>query len=290
MVKIKMCSSEAIQQCADAVEVFRSSSWACGGANTHNIATNPMAKKPSPGDGTTSTSGLSRKGGTRHPEEELKSLRFRLEAETIQLAVASFGTEVRQLAISPSAPAHSMVTEATIIGQEPPPPALTPSSSLSSLPSDYFSQRDPTRSWLDLRRAARVRAFAQALGEMMSPGREALLDDDLMAGGIIEKQYNHNVSVLVSSHDRKIGDLQTRSRTEAEEAIEATLEQVRNLATERSSELKVAAEIRRRTIESAVGWVDTAIKANLRRWERRRCRHRERVQQFSGDPTKTLIK
>lgn len=192
MVKMKMCSSEAIQQCADAVEVFRSSSWACGGANTHNIATNPMAKKPSPGDGTTSTSGISRKGGTRHPEEELKSFRFRLEAETIQLAVASFGTEVRQLAISPSAPAHSMVTEATIIGQEPPPPALTPSSSLSSLPSDYFSQRDPTRSWLDLRRAARVRAFAQALGEMMSPGREALLDDDLMVSLTDCNVYRHS--------------------------------------------------------------------------------------------------
>lgn len=103
------------------------------------------------------------------------------------------------------------------------------------------------------------------------------------ADGLKEKGYNHKVSVLVSSHEREIGELQTQSRAEATEAFEATLAQIRNLSEERSSESKAAAEIRQRAIESAIGWVDVAIRTNLQRLERRACRRREQEQQLAGD-------
>lgn len=164
------CSSEAIKRCADAIEALRSEPSAWGGENKR---TDPVANQNSTEGGSSSSTG--RHSGTHNPEEEFESFRFGLEAETVQLAAASFGAEVGQLATSPSAPAQCTATEVVEIGKE----GL--SSSPSSLPSDDCPPSDLTRSQLDLRRAARVRAFARALGEMMSRWREALLDDNIQA-------------------------------------------------------------------------------------------------------------
>lgn len=167
------CSSEAIQRCADAIEAFRSAPSAYGGENKHIIAANPVPKNISTGGSTGSTSGIVRHADTRNLQEEFESFWLRLEAEAVQLVVASFGTEQRQLVSSPSASVQPAVNEVIEIGQKP----SSRSSSSSLLRSDYFPQRDLMRSQLDLRRAARVRAFARALGEMVSRGRETLLDD-----------------------------------------------------------------------------------------------------------------
>lgn len=180
------CCSEAIQRCADAMEAFRSAPSASRGENTSDTTASPAVKKNSTGGSTVSASGIiSHRGGKRNAEEEgeeeFESFRLRLEAKAVQLATSSFGAEVRQLAVNPSAPAQAAVTEAMDISEKPSSSSSSPSSSSSSssLASDYCPRKDLTRSQLDLRRTARVRAFARALGEMISRGHRALLDDNL---------------------------------------------------------------------------------------------------------------
>lgn len=88
--------------------------------------------------------------------------------------------------------------------------------------------------------------------------------------------------MAVSRHRQRVGELQTRARAQAEEALKDALTQAETRFEERSARLKTVAAVRRRVVESAMGWVDAALEANLRRLERRRCRWREQEQRRAG--------
>lgn len=101
-------------------------------------------------------------------------------------------------------------------------------------------------------------------------------------GDASEEEYTRNLSVAISRHSQRVGELQARARAQGEEALRDALTQVEARSEERSSRLKAAAAIRRRVVESAIGWIDAALTANLRRLERRRHRRREQEQRRAG--------
>ena len=88
--------------------------------------------------------------------------------------------------------------------------------------------------------------------------------------------------MAVSRHGERISELETRARAQAEEALQHALTQAATRSEESSSKIRTVATIRRRVVESAVGWIDAALKANFRRLERRRRRRREQERQRAG--------
>ncbi|CAM9347331.1 unnamed protein product, partial [Ectocarpus sp. 13 AM-2016] len=123
-----------------------------------------------------------RLGGAQNPEEELASFRGILETDAVQLAVASFETEVREWAVDAAIPVTP--SEAVL----PPCLAGAPSTIVEiegkgSPPPFPFIGRPPssdlTRSQFDLGRVARVKAFARTMEDMLSRARKALLKETL---------------------------------------------------------------------------------------------------------------
>ena len=101
-------------------------------------------------------------GGVVQSPEELDGFREKLEADTIQLATASFEDEVKRLAADDA-------------DDVPPPVAIAEA---SPLPDDSPpSPRELTRSQLDLRRAAEIRAYARSLGRMLLRARKVLVEE-----------------------------------------------------------------------------------------------------------------
>lgn len=114
-----------------------------------------------------------------------------------------------------------------------------------------------------------------------------LLDDDAVGGQnklgeANEKEHTHNLSLAVSYYDQRVGELRIRARAQAEEALKDALAHLKKRSEERSSLLKMIAATRRGVVELAMGWIDVALEANLRRLERRRCRRREEDQHRAG--------
>ena len=93
--------------------------------------------------------------------EELDRFRTKLEADTVELAAASFDDEVRGLAIDEKddVPSAATLGCSTFPHCEPP--------------------RELTRSQLDLRRTAEIRAYARSLGGMLLRARKGLAEEML---------------------------------------------------------------------------------------------------------------
>lgn len=166
-------SSEAIGRCLNTVEDSRSDPLAWGGkSNPRSKEANPAADNSataSSREGSDSGDGGCRRG-THTPEQEDMGLFLSgLEVSAVQLAAASFEAEVRLLAIGPATP-----PTAAEVASLPPPPEAKIEQKAPSSPSEDLPPGDLTRSQLDLRRTARVKAFARALNEMLHRGREAL--------------------------------------------------------------------------------------------------------------------
>ena len=182
-------SDEAIRRCADAIEAARSDPRAWGGdgdgqitAAAATLAAAAEEEVEVENDSTVSSKEGSRGGDGCHrraarnngaPEEERGMGLFwsRLEAEAVQLAVASL-EEAEARRLTPPSPPTATETE---IGQT----ASSPSTSV--LPEDH-PPGDLTRSQLDQRRVGRVRDLAKALTEMLCRWREALVMDTLQVG------------------------------------------------------------------------------------------------------------
>lgn len=168
------CGSEVVGRCLDAIEAARSSDSSARGErrNQRSKEANAAAEDgaiASSGDGGDGSDGVSR-SVTHDAEAELSLFQFRLEAGAVQLAAASLEADVRLLAIGPAAPA----TAAEVASFRTPTGTRVEENPLSLLPEDDPPPGELTRSQLDLRRAARVKAFARALGEMLCRGRETL--------------------------------------------------------------------------------------------------------------------
>ncbi|CAB1105292.1 unnamed protein product [Ectocarpus sp. CCAP 1310/34] len=227
-----------------------------------------------------------RLGGAHNPEEELASFRGRLETDAVQLAVASFDMEVRELAIDAAIPVAA--SEAVM------PPCFpgAPSTMLEiegkgSPPPFPLDGRPPssdlTRSHLDLRRVARVKAFARTMEDMLSTARKAILKETQrgsVAATATENDYNLKVSSIIPRNSGKIGHLRTEAQAKGDKALETALNEAETLSEERSWRSKTAAAIRRRALGSVVSWVGAAADAELRRSERRQRRrqhHQHRI-------------
>ena len=98
--------------------------------------------------------------GSVQTAEELDRFREQLEADTIQLATASFEDEVKRLDTDGAKDVAPVTrAEASPLPDDPPPP------------------RDLTKSQLDLRRAADIRAYARSLGLMLLRARKVLVEE-----------------------------------------------------------------------------------------------------------------
>lgn len=128
--------SKAAQRCTDVLEA----ACACP-SRDENMAQTPVAE------------------ADRCLGKELDIFRSRLEAKALQIVAVSFEDEIRRMAIDAAAMAAGAV-----------PPVATEET--TSSPNDCSSEL--TRSQLDLRRAARLSAYAKALGDMLSRAREVL--------------------------------------------------------------------------------------------------------------------
>lgn len=163
-------TNEVLERCAKA---FDATSF---GPQTPTVGqTTPVNLNQWP---TTGASGSGHLGGINNPEEELASFRGRLETDAVQLAVASFETEVREWAIGAAIPAtgSEAVLPAYLAGA---PSTMLEIECKESPPSDL------TRSQLDLGRVARVKSFARAMGDMLSRARKALLKETLEVGFLL---------------------------------------------------------------------------------------------------------
>ena len=176
--------SEAIGRCLVAVEAARSGPFASGGKRDQQTRAADLPAEDAATASPRQRSGISdgggdegRSHGTRDiPEQEMDLFLNRLEAGAVQLAAASFEAEVRLLAIGPVSPPTAA---AEAMASCPPPPETTAGEAPLSLPSEHGPPGELTRSQLDLRRTARVKAFVRALGEMLCRGREVLQQQTL---------------------------------------------------------------------------------------------------------------
>lgn len=182
-------SDEAIARCLDAIEAARSDLFARGGKRGQRIKeAHPAAENGSTtsssregsSSGSGSCGGDERRPRGTHPvpeQEELGLFLSSLEASAVQLAAASFEPEVRLLAIGAATPPTAAAEVAAL--PQPPPEATIEEKALTLPLSQDDPPGDMTRSQLDLRRTARVQAFARALAEMLCRGREALQRKEL---------------------------------------------------------------------------------------------------------------
>lgn len=185
VVETQRLSSEALGRCLDAVEAARSDPFAKGEKGDERSKVASPAEEGGATASLTQGSGSGsgdggRRCGTHTPEQGMALFLSRLEAGAVQLAAASFEAEVRRLVVGPGTP----LTAAEAVASLPrPPPDTTIEEKGPSLPlEDSPPPDDLTRSQLDLRRAARVKAFARALGEMLCRVSEALQKKTLQVG------------------------------------------------------------------------------------------------------------
>lgn len=174
-------SSKAIGRCLDAVGVARSDHLASVGkrdlrgregssAAAENSAAASSREGSGSGSGSDSGSGDGRRRrGTYFPEQDMGMFQSRLEAGAVELAAASFEPEMRLLAVGPAT-----LPAAAEMASLPPPPETSIAQMAPPLPSEESPPGDLTRSQLDLRRTARVKAFARAMAEMLRRGSEEL--------------------------------------------------------------------------------------------------------------------
>lgn len=127
--------------------------------------------------------------------EGLDQFRLRVEGEAVQLVSSSFEDDVRRLAGE-----FERRTETVTIKQ-------------ASVSPEEECPSELTRSQLDLRRAARVRLFVRAAGEMLTQAHEALQECSAKVRGCRQFSFIHFVLSATFEEPAIVGDVNSYGRS-----------------------------------------------------------------------------